>query len=255
MKKITDDSKAFEGHLKDLAERSYSNNIYTFTNFLGEAEKNILFRLSGELSYAGVSTYGGMEYAERVIAGFGREEELGYSKDYPISCLRIAPLSQKFSQELGHRDFLGSLMALGIERELLGDIIVKDNNAYLFCVDHIAQFICDNLTQVRHTNVTVSAAAQVPEDAKPDFRDLCVIVSSVRLDAVISKVFSLSRTQGQNLFSSGKVFVNGAECKSSSYAPKDQDIISVRGFGKFIFAGQQGATGKGRIRVLARLFS
>ena len=86
---------------------------------------------------------GGYEDAERVIVRFGSEDELGYEEAYPITLLRIAPLQSKFADDLTHRDFLGSLMNLGIERDVLGDLLINEKCAYLFCKESVADYIID----------------------------------------------------------------------------------------------------------------
>ncbi len=236
-------------HLRDLAERSYNNNMYTFSSFLSESEIAEFMSIERELSYAGITVSGGIETAERCVIRFGRESDLGYDQPFPISCLMVQPLMKKFGEDLGHRDYLGALMSLGIERELLGDIIIADKTAYIFCLDHIAEYIKEKLVQIRHTSVKVDIADSLPEAIAPRLDRRQLIVSSERLDAVVSKLYNLSRSQAQELFKSKKIFVNGLQCENTSYAPKPDSRISVRGFGKFIYAGIDGMTGKGRCKV------
>ncbi len=236
-------------HLRDLAERSYSNNMYTFSNFLSESELAEFMSIEKELNYAGIMISGGIESSERCVVRFGRESDLGYDQPFPISCLIVQPLIKKFGEDLNHRDYLGALMNLGIERELLGDIIISDKTAYIFCIDHIADYIKENLVQIRHTSVKADIADSLPETITPRLDRRQLIISSERLDAVISKLYNLSRNQAQELFRGKKVFVNGLQCENTSYFPKPDSRISVRGFGKFIYVGMDGMTGKGRHKV------
>ena len=94
---------------------------------------------------------------------FGSPEELGYEEDFPIVTLKIAPKSEKFADKLTHRDFLGALMSLGIEREVLGDIVIRDNVGYLFAKEDIAEYIKDSLTEIKHTAVRINTADSLPE--------------------------------------------------------------------------------------------
>mgnify|MGYP002626557499 CR=1 FL=1 len=243
------------GHFRDLASRSYNQNLYTFTCFLGEAQTDLLLSMEKELSYAGMELFGGTEYADRKIARFGRESVLGYSQDYPITCLKIDQPHDKYREVLSHRDYLGALMNLGIERELLGDILITESAAWLFCIDRISDFIIQNLLRVRHSIVQLTRIAQLPEELHPVFQELQVIVSSERLDGIISRLYHLSRSQSQALFHAGKVFINGRQCDHSSVLCKNGDRISVRGFGKFIYRGQAGITGKGRSRITLQVYS
>lgn len=244
----------FAGHLKDLAERSYEKNLYTFTNFLDEAQTGLLLSMKKELSYAGLALWGGTEHADRCMVRFGNEESLGYSQLFPIACLQVEPVMEKFGEILSHRDYLGALMNAGIDRDLLGDIYVQGKTAYVFCVDHIAEYIADTLRTVRHTDVTVSILESVPTLVGPVLEERVITAASERIDAVISRVFNLSRSQSMVLFAQGKVFVNGIQTTNNSVTCHPQDKISVRGNGKFIYDGAQGLTGKGRCRIQIRVY-
>ena len=145
----------------DLADRSFSQGVFTFTGFLGLSEQDIFWKEEPNLKYAGYSLYGGCDGADRVVVRFGNSDELGYEVPFPIVCLHIKPLMQKFADELSHRDFLGALMNLGIDRSTVGDIKVGEKQAYLFCLDSIAEFICDNLEQIKHTHVKCSVVAKL----------------------------------------------------------------------------------------------
>ena len=112
--------------------------------------------MKNDLSFVHSETFGGNESCERQIVQFGDKEILGYEGIYPISLIKIEPLTPKFAEELGHRDYLGALMNLGIQRELLGDIFIKEKEAYVYCLSHISDFISDNLKSVRHTHVKVT---------------------------------------------------------------------------------------------------
>mgnify|MGYP001525756782 FL=1 len=154
-----------KNRIRELADKSYNQNQYTFTGFLGLAEQDALWQVEREVKFAGITLYGGREEAERKLLRFGSEAELGYEQPFPICCIRIRPLSAKFADKLSHRDYLGALMNLGIERSTIGDILPGEGEAFLFCLDTIAEFICDNLEQIRHTHVkceVVDAAAEVP---------------------------------------------------------------------------------------------
>lgn len=235
--------------LSELAEKSYQSSIYTFTNFLSEAEMDTALQMERELSYAGMKLWGGMEGTQRRMIRFGDPEQLGYEEEFPIVCLVMEPLIRKFADDLTHRDFLGALMNLGIERELLGDIVVKDRTGYLFCLERIAPYIIQELDQVRHTHIRVYEAEKLPDEIKPVEEEQTIIVNVERLDAVIAKVYHLSRSQSIDLFREKKVFVCGRQCENNSYVCKEQDTISVRGYGKFVFAKVQGTTGKGRLSI------
>ena len=101
--------------LKELADRSYSNGQFTFTDFLSTAELSAFYEKEKELKFASPLPFGGCDIAERKIVRFGNPEELGYDQPFPITALCVEPVAAKFSDDLSHRDFLGALMNLGIK--------------------------------------------------------------------------------------------------------------------------------------------
>lgn len=238
----------------DLANRCYHQNQYTFSGFLNAGEQALLFEMEKELSFVPWTLFGGGEDCERRMLRFGSEEQLGYDEPFPISCLVVKPLIKKFADELNHRDFLGALMNLGIERDVLGDIIVKDNVGYVFCGDRMAEYLRDHLDKVKHTSISCDIMKECPAAAAPEFAEEELVISSNRCDAVIAKVYRLSRSQSIELFRGKKVFVNGRQYENNSGILKDKDIVSVRGFGKFIFSGFLAETKKGRIRILIKKY-
>lgn len=205
--------------------------------------------MSKDISYVDYSLYGGAEVCERQMLKFGSEEMFGYDEEFPISCVIVEPLLKKFADDLGHRDYLGALMNLGIERNTIGDIFVKDKTAYIFCVDRIAPYITDNLDKVRHTNVKCSIEKGIIEAVVPEKRPVSVIVSSERIDGVIARLYNMSRSRSVQHFREKKVMVNGRVMENNSYVMKPEDVISVRGYGKFIFCGVENETRKGRLKV------
>ena len=181
-------------------------------------------------------------------------ELLGYETEYPIVCLRVEPLLLKFAENLTHRDFLGAIMNLGIEREMIGDIFVEEKAAHVFCVESIAPYLVENLDQVRHTHVKCRVT-EVPQAlASPRLEEASVSVSSARIDGVISKLYNIPRSTSLELFRAGRVFVNGRATENNSYALKKGDSVTARGFGRFLYEGEQGETRKGKLRVLVKVY-
>ena len=238
-----------KNRFRDLADKAFSQNMFTFTGFLGLSELDVFRQMERELAYAGFVLYGGAEETDRKVVRFGSAEEFGYEVDFPIVCIHIRPLVAKFADALSHRDFLGALMNLGIERSALGDIRVGDREAYLFCLESMAKFICENLTQVKHTHVKcmpVDAALEVPEE-EPEH--VTVQAASMRADAVIAKVYNKSREACLELFRVQKVYVDGRLCENNSRQLKAGETVNVRGYGKFKVLGEPRETRKGRVSV------
>lgn len=240
--------------LSEWAERSYNQGVYSFSHFLDLAGRSDFLSLLPALPPVPYTLFGGVPDCERLMLRFGDEALCGYDQPFPIVCLQIRPLSEKFAEPLTHRDYLGALMALGIERELLGDIAVMPNETYLFCEERIAPYITENFRQARHTALSCHPAPRLPEGPLFETRRVTVQLSSQRSDALIAHVFRLSRAQAQALFPAGRVFVSGRLCLSPGYAPKPGDILSVRGLGRMKYQGVESLSKKGKENTVIDLF-
>ena len=239
--------------IRELANLSYQRDIVTFTDFLNLNEQNMLASLKLHQMGVEVKLFGGYEHAERQMAAFF-PESLGFSWDYPIDCLKIEPKALRFSEELGHRDYLGALLNLGVDRSVVGDILIKDKEAWFFCLHKMSDFFIENFIRVKHTTVLVSRVEQAEEIPEPEFEMINGTCASVRLDALIGLAFQASRSSMVSFIESGLVFVNGKLITSNGYEPKEGDIISVRSKGRFIYDGVSRQTKKGRLGVRIRKY-
>ncbi len=250
---VTDEKELqqLKNRLIELADKAYSRNIYTYTPFLGLAQQQAFHAVEREVSYAGVKMEGGAALCERKIIRFG---DPGYEEDYPIAAVEVMPRTPKFAEKLTHRDFLGAVMNLGIERDVVGDIFLQGQGALLFCHETIADYLIENLDRVRHTNVVCRTVEgeMLPQSAEPE--RISVTVSSLRADGVISKVYHLSREGSRELFDNGRIFINGIQTENASCQLKEEDAVTVRGFGKFIYYGQTGVSKKGKNRIEIGVF-
>ena len=251
---MNDDIELLKKRLKELYDKADHGGYYTFTDFLGLSEQSALSEIMPKLYRGAVKPFGGAEGAERVMIRFGDPEEIGYDVPYPILCVSVEPLSQKFADKLTHRDFLGALLNLGIERATLGDIIIRDNVGYVFAEERIAEFITGELSRVKRTDVKAKVVDFLPEGELYKTEQKRIQIQSERLDATVAKVFSLSREDAQALVKRSLVFVNGKETQSSSYTPKPGDKISVRGHGRFIYQGFDSTSRKGKLNDIVLLY-
>ncbi len=248
---MTVEEKELYHRVLDLCERSDQRGIYTESTFLTEGEQESLrfcpFPTAPQF-------IGGYDDAERRLAVFGKEEELGYPWPSTITLLKIEPKMQKYADPLTHRDFLGALLNLGMKRELLGDIIIFENVGFVFALEHIAPYIKDNLKRVRHTDVSVEYAETLPEKAGKNLEEKQVVAASPRLDALIAAVWNLSRSEAKALVEKEKVSVRGKNITDPSREIAEGERVSVRGQGRFIFLGKQGETKSGRCRMDIKLY-
>ncbi len=240
--------------LSELMRKSLDAPYFIFTDFLGLSEQAAFHEVRRDFPYARYTLFGGTDGAERIMVRFGDTEEIGYEQPFPILTMKIEPLSQKFAEKLTHRDFLGSILGLGIERCKIGDILIRENVGYTFVSEDIAEYIKDSLTKVRRTDVKVSLSETLPEGElyKTERRKLQAV--GERVDAVIAKLFSISRDDSLYLFKKGLVFADGREVTSASYIPKKNEVISVRGYGRFIYLGYETLTKKGKLNIEVELY-
>ena len=233
--------------LIDLSRQADKRNMPMFSDFLTLAEAEEL-RYNTHLLSTASCLYGGYEDAERQMAVFVPD---AFSMDeitYPIRILRFTPKSAKFAEALTHRDVLGSLMGLGIERQLLGDILVEDQVFHVIAEDRIADFLLQEFKRARHTDLTGGEESAPLSLHRKTEQGQCIIAAN-RLDAFVAALTGKSRAHAQELIQSGAVSLNGIEEQRRDRVLAEKTVISIRGTGKFRFLSISGVTKKSRIVV------
>ncbi len=251
---MNEDYELLKRRFSELCRKADDGGYFTFTDFLGLAEQSAFAEVMPKLGRAAYTLYGGADGAERVMIRFGNADEIGYDMPFPISCIKAEPVSMKFADRLTHRDFLGALLNLGIERSVLGDIAVIGNVGYIFVKDDMADFVASSLSRVKRTDVRTSIISELPEGELYKTEEKRIQISSERLDAVIARVFGLSRDDAQSLFKKRLVYTDGRLCESTSYTPKTGEKISVRGHGRFIYLGYDGVSRKGKLNAAVSIY-
>lgn len=246
---MTVEETLLQKRFQELAEKAYARGIYTFTNFLGLAEQDIFSRTESSISHVPHSIFGGADGCERVMVRFGDEDLCGYEQPFPIACVKAEPLNHKFADALTHRDFLGALMNLGIDRAQLGDIILRDDTAYLFATEKIAPYICENLFRAKHTELRCAVTETLPQGELFRLKREECLVASERADGLLAHVYRMSRSEILEQFRMGRVFVNGRQCTSNSLTLKAGDVVSLRGMGRLIYRGVTRTTKSGKLSV------
>lgn len=237
----------------ELARKSDSG-YYTFSDFLGLMEQSVFNEAKFKFGGVKYSLFGGAEGCERVMVRFGDPEDLGYEEPFPIKIILAEPKAPKFADKLSHRDFLGAILNLGIERKAIGDIIIKDNSGYIFVKDDMAEYVASTLEKVKRTAVKAQITDTLPNGELFKTELKMIQLSGERIDAVISKIYSISREDSISLFKKRLVFVSGKLCENNSYVPKTCDVISVRGFGRFIYRGITSTSKKGKLNALVEMY-
>lgn len=247
-----DEQELVKKRLLDLSRQADNRHFVTFSGFLNLNEQNIYHSLHKEF-YTPSKLFGGYDLAERQMVAF-IPDALCYEWSYPISCIEAKPLYPKFAEDFSHRDVLGAVMNLGIERNRIGDILCSDHRAFIFCEETIGTFLMENLTQIRHTMMQLSLLTDFDQlEVQPEFEDIADIVASNRIDAIIAKAYHLSRAEAAAYIAADKVFINGKSvgCNTSC---ENGAIVSVRGKGRFVFETDQTFSKKGKLRVRFRMY-
>lgn len=243
----------FQKRLIELSKIAYHRGIVTYSDFLNLNELNILHSIPKHELYTPYVTYGGYEFSERQMVAF-LPDALCCGYQYPITALKIQPIQKKFADQLSHRDYLGSLMNLGIDRSKIGDILVTESETIVFVHPSLESYITGELTRIRYTSVMVTPVQLDDVTYTPKFKKITGSISSVRLDSLLALAFSSSRSKLVTLIETGKVFVNGKCILSNGFQLKEEDIVSVRGMGRFQYIETQSQTKKGRFYVLIHLY-
>lgn len=200
--------------------------------------------------------WGGFEGAERVVLlsipeyiEESEPEEIFsiYADDCPLLAVRIE--KDKFST-VGHRDYLGAIMGLGLTRESIGDICVTSDGCDIVALPNAAKYIADNLSSAGRATLKAKiiplSEIRAPQS---ESRVMSITVASARLDAVVGEIFSLSRSSAALAVSSGIVFVNDEQILKPDRRVSPGDKIVLRGHGRALLNGEFSTTKKGRTRI------
>lgn len=235
----------------ELASRAANRGITLFTRFLdlnGQKEAVIAAKKAG----AGFRLFGGAPGCERQVMAFYGDEEPEDAL-YPIRCVLIRPRAARFCSLPGHRDILGSLMSLGSDREMLGDLVITENECHVFCLPVMVPQIVDGLTRAGKCELLCEECA-LPAHAEKKTEEILLQVNSPRADAVVSHLFRLSRSETDALFASGLVLINDAPCLKPEKQLSEGCILSVRGYGRAQYLGLSSLSKKGKQNVKVALY-
>ena len=238
-----DEDKLLYNRLCDLARKRDDKNVPTFSKFLGIEEQV-------GLKFKNAVFWGGYEGAGRKLIMF--LPDWAEAEDFydTVAAVKITSSDKKVYD---HRDYLGSLMGLGLKREVIGDIAPCGEFAVVFCISEIAPFIKENLTQVAKSTVSCEILSSLDGiDIKQNYLEIRGTVASGRIDCIVSFLKNTGRTAAAEMLRGGLVKLNAKEIQDPSKQLKEGAVISIRGLGKFIFDGEKGTSRKGRAIVEIR---
>jgi RNA-binding protein YlmH len=247
------DDQIFAAYIDDLI-----NNIYEkpqkplFTTFLNEREQSIATNILQKNNDIYFDFFGGYKLAERKCLTLYKENIEKSKIIYPIALLKIT-LNNR-STILEHGDFLGSILSLGIKREIIGDILLTEEKspqeAYIFISQSFINYLLTNIIKIGKEACSVEIAdinsVYLPQKS---FEDITVIIASNRLDCYVTAICHMSREKSILFIKSGKVFINQQQCYDVAKKLNEEDILSLRGYGKYKLDKILGNTQKGRIKL------
>jgi Uncharacterized conserved protein, contains S4-like domain len=238
-----EDLELLARRMDELARRASDTGFPCFSTFLSPAEAELAQRSANR---AGIRVFfaGGWEFAERTVACFGEEEPS--QEEYPIAALHAEWPRQKAP---AHRDLLGSVMGLGLKRSCVGDIVLREEDAYLFCEKRVAPVLSQSLTSAGKVSLRVEIASSVPPLTQTEGTELRETVAALRLDAILAAGLHLSRSSAAELISSGLVKLRHIPNERPDARVCEGDAVSVRGYGRLVLAEVGYPTRKDRLPV------
>ena len=199
------------------------------TQFLDERELKLIIRKLKKNEY---DVYYPHKESERVILYTGKIPQVTLFKIYTVEKIR-------------HQDILGSLYALNVDSSSFGDIILYDNYFYVFVIEELSCYIKNNLKVIGNKRVYLEEVdLNTLDNYKRQYEEFEIIVSSLRIDNVISGIINLSRSKVLEKIKNKEIIVNYEVISKGSYVIKENDIFSIRRFGKYRYIGKINETKK-----------
>lgn len=253
------DEEALIASVKDKALECEESSVITHTDFLDlKAQSDVSTELN-KMKNARCIFYGGYDMAERkavIFLPFYVNDFFDYTKDSPELCPYVMLRAEKDSfSSLSHRDYLGALMGLGIKRQKIGDIITDEKGCYFFADRQIKDYLCQNFTSAgRGTLRTYEIHDNTELKISLNTQEKTCFVKSLRLDAVISAVFSLARSKASGFIEKGLVFVDDRQITKPDCKLKEGDKLVLRGAGKAIIRDESSNSKRGRTVLIVDVF-
>lgn len=226
-----------------LAEKT--NKIIFSNEFLPPSVWKAILNMKSSFDVE-MDSYGIFEDSERKLMAFSKS--LVETANYPVNLIKIINKS-KF-KTLEHKDYLGAVMALGIKREKFGDLILSESGTFTAVCEDISEYINQNLTYVGKCPCEVEIIKDFKDiSLTHNSKDILIKITSLRLDCVVSSICGLSRGKAAEIIDSGKVLLNYGELREKDKNIESQDILTIRGYGKYKILEVIGTTQKGKLKL------
>ena len=219
---------------KLLQSISFVENRNTVTKFLTNFEQVVLSQIVAyNYSDFKVEFFGGFDDAERKKAKIISNEY--YDVDYDIVCLK-AKFNNKFNK-VEHRNILGAVHNLGINFNRFGDIIVLENEVYIFVDDEIADYIAMEFTKAGRVNLDFQRVDLTEVKIEKKYEDFEIVSSSFRIDSIVAKITNKSRSKVKEFLEQDFIKLNHVILRNGEKTCTLDDIISIRKYGRYVVKG------------------
>jgi RNA-binding protein YlmH len=233
------------GWVRETEDR-YSPKL---TDFLDPRQRFIVQSIVGTAQDIDTSAYGKFEEAERMRMFIHPSYFEPVPEDFSVTAFEITYPSKFLSLE--HRDVLGALMSIGVDRSKFGDIRLEEERIQFVINSEMADYVRANLTTIGkakvHLNEVLEVESLIPYE--DEWIEELHIISSMRLDTVLSSVLNISRQKASMLIHGGRVKVNWTVREQPAFELQESDLLSVRGYGRMKIIMIEGRTKKDKIRL------
>lgn len=240
---VRETERPFIRTVEDWCAQTTRNQSWYLTEFLTPREQHLATSIARREGLE-IALYGGYGSAERKRMLLMPDNWYPEFSDFDITCLH----AEAQGGEIRHRDVLGSVLGLGIQRRTVGDMAIDGLSAYVFIASHMARFLYDEWRQIGRYRILLSMSEEVPSIPAPKYEEHDVSVASLRLDAILATACHLSRGRAQDAVDHGDVTLNFAEATRKDEVAVG-DILSLRGFGRVKVLTVLGRTKRERLRV------
>lgn len=236
----------------DKASLAWDQNRPQVTDFYDPHEQQVVQSVLGSISEVAYQSHGGYRKPERQLFVIAPQFYTVDQGESPVAVIE-AKGDFRFASPLSHRDYLGSLLACGLRREKVGDMIVLDDGCQVVISAELVPYVMSNWTQVGRVPIHLQPIDEEQVAVEPErVKEIHTTVASMRLDAVASSGYGASRTRMVREIKGERVKVNWKLTANPSHPVSEGDVISIRGRGRVIVEAVLGKSRKGRNRVVLK---
>ncbi len=248
---FTSDNRLLIAKAEDAVRLCDKYGYPHFVGFLDERQQAELQSFAKRVSGVKTLFYGGYPTAGRTFFGAFPDFMETDEAAFPFEALTF---SYRDTVSLSHRDFLGTILSIGVKREKVGDIVCGKGKTVVFVGEEIVDFLCEQITKVGGEGVTIEKGLGMDLPTERAFRENVVTVASPRLDNVVKGVIGVAREKAATLIVSGAVSLNHLPCETVSKTVVEGDILSIRGYGRFLVYSLSQKTKKDRLILVSHQY-